>query len=103
MWTALRRSLRNLRRLVCERERDQLLDDEIRFHLAQEVQLRIERGHSEKEAAAAVRREFGSVALAVENTRAVWMPVWLDQCLQDLRIAARMPAKAPAYFITAVL
>jgi hypothetical protein len=95
MWISFQRRLRNLRRLWGGREHDQQVNDEIRFHIAQEMQLRIERGESERAAMAAARQHFGSIALAVEDVRAVWIPLWLDQGLQDVRIAVRMLSRAP--------
>ena len=43
------------------------LDDEIRFHLAEETRLQSERGLAEGEAATTARRLFGNVALAKEE------------------------------------
>ena len=42
------------------RRADAELDEEIRFDLAQEVQLRIDRGESPQEAARAAQRAFGN-------------------------------------------
>src|SRR5438045_9398885 len=45
------------------------LDEEIRGHLRMAADDRVERGETPADAAAAARREFGSVALAKETTR----------------------------------
>jgi predicted permease len=82
---------------------DRELDDEIRFHLAEETRLQSERGLSAAEAATAARRAFGSIALAKENTRAVWVSTTLEQLVQDLRIGCRILTKAPAVSATAVI
>jgi len=37
------------------------MDDEIRFHLAEEARLQAERGLPEADAAAAARRAFGNI------------------------------------------
>jgi predicted permease len=82
---------------------DREMDDEIRFHLAEETRLQSERGLSPAEAAIAARRAFGSSALAKENTRAVWVSTTLEQLVQDLRIGCRIVTKAPAVSATAVI
>ena len=50
------------------------LDQQIRDHIEQETRDNIERGMSPGEARAAALRKFGSVALAKEDARAVWVP-----------------------------
>jgi predicted permease len=48
------------------------LDDEIRFHLDQEAQLRIDRGDPPEHARQHARREFGNVMQVTETTRRMW-------------------------------
>ena len=75
--------------LPAQADRD--LDDEIRFHLAEETRQQAERGlPADEDAAAAARRAFGNVALAKEETRAVWVATRLEQFLQDLRFGCRI-------------
>ena len=95
--TVLRRSL--IRRPQDDRD----LDDEIRFHLAQETQLLTDRGQSAEDARQAARRAFGSVALAKENTRAVWISTTIEQFVQDVRFGWRIFRSAPGLSATAVL
>ena len=82
---------------------DREMDDELRFHLAEEARLQSERGLSAADAATAARRAFGSIALAKENTRAVWVSTTIEQLGQDLRIGSRILTKAPAVSATAVM
>ena len=82
---------------------DREMDDEIRFHLAEETRLQSDRGLSAAEAETAARRAFGNIALAKENTRAVWVSTTLEQLVQDLRIGCRILTKAPAVSATAVI
>src|SRR5215467_10848570 len=48
-------------------------------------------------------REFGSVALAQDNARDVWLWPWLQSAAQDLRFAARLLIRNPAFTVVAVL
>ena len=93
-----------LRRLAIRRSPDDRdLDDEIRFHLAQEAQLLTERGKSAEDARQAARRAFGSVAVAKEDTRAVWIATAIEQFVQDVRFGWRIFRSAPGLSATAVL
>jgi predicted permease len=79
------------------------LEADIRDHLDRETQDNIERGMPPAEARAAALRTFGNVALAEEETRAVWRRPWLDQLLQDLAFAVRILRRNPAFTLVAVL
>jgi putative ABC transport system permease protein len=74
------------------------LEEELRFHLAQEEQLRRDRGQDP----AGARREFGSMALVAENTRETWGWAALDRVLRDARFAMRLLRKSPAFALTAI-
>jgi predicted permease len=82
---------------------DRDLDDEIRFHLAEETRLQSERGLADGEAAATARRLFGNVVLAKEETRAVWVSTRLEQFLQDLRFGCRILTRSPGVSLTATI
>ena len=77
-------------------------DDDIYQHLAEETAENIARGMSPLEARDAARRKFGNVLHAREATRAVWVPLWLDQLAQDSRYALRSLRHNPS-FATVVL
>ena len=100
-WRRLRVRIQRLLYLPADADRD--IDDEIRFHLAEETRLQSARGLPAPEAAAAARRAFGSVALAREKTRAVWVSTTLEQLLQDLRLGCRVLTKAPGVSAAAVM
>jgi predicted permease len=93
----LRRSL--FRRSSDDRE----LDEEIRFHLAQEIERRMAGGLPRAEAERAARMALGSPALVKERTRSVWVWTALEQLLHDLRFGFRILTKSPALSLTAVL
>src|SRR5688500_3065348 len=103
MWAQGRLRMRVERAVHLQSTADREMDEEIRFHLAEETRLLPERGLPVAEAALAARRAFGSVALAKENTRAVWVSTTLEQLLQDLRIGCRILTKAPVVSATAVI
>src|ERR1051325_3975173 len=69
------------------RSRDPIehLDDDIQDHIRRETEENIARGMAPDEAAAAARLAFGNVALTREAVRAVWIPLWGDTCVQDVR------------------
>src|SRR5260370_954478 len=85
------------------RRADAELDEEIRFHLAQEVQLRIDRGESPQEAARAAQRAFGNTTLVKEVTRQMWGSIWVEDFLRDVRHALRGMRRAPTFTSIAVL
>ncbi|HJZ99324.1 MAG TPA: hypothetical protein VKE70_22590, partial [Candidatus Solibacter sp.] len=74
------------------------LEEELRFHVAQEEQLRRDRGQDP----AGARRGFGSMALVAENTRETWGWAALDRVLRDARFAMRLLCKSPAFALTAI-
>ena len=100
-WQRVRKVLQRTLFLPAQADRD--LDDEIRFHLAEETRLQSERGLADEDAAGAARRLFGNVALAKEETRAVWVSTRLEQCLQDLRFGCRILTRSPGVSLTATV
>jgi predicted permease len=74
------------------------LDEELRFHLAQEEQLRRDRGQDP----AGARRDFGNLALTRESTRETWGWAALERALRDARFAVRLLRKSPAFACTAI-
>jgi predicted permease len=93
-----------LRRSVFRRPADDReLDDELRFHLAQETERRVVGGLSRAEAERTARMTLGSPALVKERTRAVWVWTALEQLVQDIRIGFRILTKSPMLSATAIL
>jgi predicted permease len=80
------------------RQEERELDEELRFHLAQEEQLRRDRGQDP----AAARRDFGNLALVGENTRETWGWAALERVARDARFALRLLRKSPTFALTAI-
>src|SRR5580658_5361653 len=58
---------------------------------------------SPEEALAAALRKFGNVTRVMEETRAVWIWVWLEQLLQDIRYGVRGLRRNPGFAAVVVL
>ena len=82
---------------------DAELDEEIRFHLAQEAQLEVERGESPERAAERARRAFGNVLLVRETTRDVWGRRVARDFARDVGYSLRLLRRSPALAAVAVL
>jgi macrolide transport system ATP-binding/permease protein len=91
-WTRVRRS---------DPERE--LDRELHDHLELEADDRINAGASPDVARGASARMLGPLALIKEDTRESWGGLWIERLRQDLRFAARLTLKAPAFSVVAVL
>ena len=79
------------------------LDADIRDHIERETRENIDLGMAPDAARDAALRAFGNVTLAMEDTRAVWIPVWFDQVLQDARYGLRMLRRAPTFSAVVIL
>jgi predicted permease len=79
------------------------LDEEIRSHIAMEVQQRIADGESPETARQNTLRELGSADLVKENTRDVWAGKGIESLLQDLRFGLRMLGRNPGFTAAAVI
>ena len=86
----LRKFYVRLRSLWCWRRQEAELEEEIRFHLAEEMEERIAAGVSPEEARAGAWRDFGNLPLIRELTRETWGWGPAERLLQDLRGAVRM-------------
>src|SRR3989442_8226734 len=91
-----------LRRLLGRAKADRELEEEIRFHLAEEARLRVERGESPEDAGRSARRDFGNPVLVREITREVWGWSAVERVAQDARYGWRMLWKSPAFTLVAV-
>src|SRR5438105_4155067 len=81
----------------------QQLDDEIQFHLDQQIGENLAAGMSPQDARHAAIRTFGNPTLLKEEAREAWGWIWLEQITQDFRYALRRLRMAPTFTIAAVL
>jgi predicted permease len=98
-WNETKYLIRKLNRRRAERE----LEDEIRTHMEFETDEKLQDGLTPKEARAAARRAFGSVAFAKEQSRSRWGFGIVETFWQDLRYAVRMLFKNPGFTLIAVI
>ena len=85
------------------RRRDEELDEELQSHLRMAIRDRVDRGEAPEEAAAAARREFGSVGLVREVTRDMWGWGWLERLARDVQYAFRGLLHSRTYALAAIV
>jgi predicted permease len=90
-------------RWLQKRRVEREMADEIAEHLAEKTDQLREEGHSEEEARALARRQFGNTTLQQEDSRAAWGWNTAEQFWQDTRFAWRVLTKTPAFTATAVI
>ena len=91
------------RSIVRRRAVDRELDDEIEYHLQQEIDALAARGLDHGEARRLVERRLGGLDLAKERCRDARGTAFLDALAQDLRFGARMLRRSPAFTVVALL
>ena len=92
-----------VRSIVRRRQVDRDLDDEIQYHLERQVEDRVAAGMDRDEARREVLRGFGEVVRAKEQCRDARGVNAIDSILKDLRYAARVLRRNPAFTVVAVL
>jgi putative ABC transport system permease protein len=92
-----------LRTLFLRHRITQRLDDEIQFHLEQQITENIAAGMSREEARYAAMRAFGNPTVLKEETRDTWGWIRLEQIGQNLRQSARALARTPGFALIAVV
>src|SRR3984957_2356400 len=79
------------------------LNDELAFHLDQQVKENIAGGAAPEEARYAALRTFGNPTQLREEARSSWRWNWLEKFVRDLRYGARTLARSPGFAFTAIL
>jgi putative ABC transport system permease protein len=82
------------------------LDDEIRGHLALEIQERIDRGETPEQARVNALRQFGYLPQMRDEMRRVWYGRWFDMAealVQDMRVGFRSLLRAKGLAATVVI
>src|SRR5690554_6400502 len=79
------------------------LSEEIRAHLDALTEQNIARGMSPVEARHAAHRIFRGEEQVKERVRDEWSWIWLEQLMQDVRLACRGLRRNPGFTVIAVL
>ena len=82
---------------------DERLDDELRFHLEQQIAENIAAGMSAEEARHAALRAFGNPTALRDQARETWSWSGVELMLRDARIAVRTLLRAPGFALAAIL
>jgi predicted permease len=98
-----RKAWLRLQTLLWRRRVAEQLDDELQFHLEQQIAENVAAGMSEEEARYAAMRSFGNTTTLKEETRDTWGWITLEQIAQDLRYGLRSLRKSPLFTVVAVL
>src|SRR5512135_2041611 len=92
-----------VRSLVCRDRVERELDDEIRFHLEQQIDADVARGLDPDEARYAALRAFGGVEQRKEECRDMRHVRIVDEVIQDVHYAVRALRRSPAFAVAAIL
>jgi predicted permease len=79
------------------------LNDELQFHLDQQIAENIAAGMNPEEARQTAMRSFGNPTALRDQTRDTWSWNWLESLIRDIRIAARTLRRTPGFAIVATL
>ena len=82
---------------------DRELDQEVQFHIETRADELEWSGLTREQALNQARREFGSGARALEETRAAWQIAWLEDLTRDLRYCGRALRRSPGFALAAIL
>ncbi len=78
------------------------LDDELRFHLEQQIAENVAAGMSPEEARHAALRAFGNPAALRDQARETWNWSGVESVLRDARVSARTLPRTPGFALTAI-
>jgi predicted permease len=81
----------------------QRLNDELQFHLREQIAENMAQGMSQDEARSAALRTFGNPTLLRDQARSQWGWNGLEKFMRDLRYGARTLSRSPGFAIIAIL
>ena len=99
----MRQLLRRAWYLICQRRFEAELADEMEFHRAMKQRELEETGLAPLNAAYAAHRALGSMALAQDHSRDMWISPWLDALARDIRFGVRQLRKNPGFSVIVVV
>jgi predicted permease len=79
------------------------LEDELQFHLDEQIKENIDRGLSLDEARSAALRSFGNPTVLRDEARAKWSWNWLEKFARDVRYGVRTLSRSPGFALMAIL
>src|SRR5579872_6703573 len=79
------------------------LDDELRFHIEQQVEKHVRAGLTREEAMRQTHLEFGGLSHVKEECRESRGITFLEITARDIRYALRQLSRTPAFTITVLL
>jgi predicted permease len=94
---------RRIRSFLHEEARNTELDEELRFHIARQVEENISRGMSVEDATRSAKSEFGSIQEATYECYQARGLSWLQNVLRDLLFSYRLLRKSPGFTAVALL
>jgi predicted permease len=92
-----------MRMLFTRRRAAAHLDDELAFHVEQQIRENRAAGMSPEQARTAALRLFGNPAVLRDQARATWSWSAVESLLRDLRYSARTLRRTPGFTIVAIL
>lgn len=79
------------------------LDNELRFHLDQQIAENLAAGMNSQEARRAAIHTFGNPTVIREETRSTWSWTSVESFIHDLGVGLRSLARSPGFACTAML
>ena len=79
------------------------LDEELRFHLEQQIRDHLDRGRTRDEATRVARLALGGVEQQKEACRDARHTEWIDRTWRDIRCAMRVLRGSPGFALVAIL